>query len=131
MTRCTPPRAAAEEGVVPGGGVVYLRSIEAVEKARGRASGDQKMGFDIIIKALRAPARQIINNTGEDGDVIVEQILEKKGSQGYNARTREFVDMIQAGVLDPREGFARGVGKRGERGRSDAHDRSAGHRAEG
>ncbi len=94
-------RAATEEGIVPGGGVVYLRAIEAVNKARSKASGEEKMGFDIIAGALRGPARQIITNAGEDGDVIVEQILEKSGSFGYDARNYEFTDMVKSGILDP------------------------------
>ncbi|MCB9849975.1 MAG: chaperonin GroEL [Phycisphaerales bacterium] len=94
-------KAAAEEGVVPGGGVAYLRAIDAVEKAKSKATGEEKMGFDIIVKALRAPARQIINNTGQDGDVIVSQILEKSGSYGYDAGAGEFTDMLKAGILDP------------------------------
>ncbi len=94
-------KAAAEEGVVPGGGVVYLRAIDAVTKARAKATGDQKLGVEIVAKALRAPARQIIANSGADGDVIVSQILEKSGAYGYDARQGEFGDMIKAGILDP------------------------------
>ena len=94
-------KAAAEEGVVPGGGVVFLRAMEAVQKARAKASGEEKMGFDIIADALRAPARQIISNAGEDGDVIIEQILEESGAHGYDARACAFGDMIEAGILDP------------------------------
>src|SRR6185312_13204890 len=62
-------RAAAEEGIVPGGGVAFLRAIEAVENAKGKAKGDEKIGFDIVAQALRSPARQIADNAGEDGDV--------------------------------------------------------------
>ncbi len=94
-------KAAAEEGVIPGGGVAFLRAIAAVDKARSKAVGEQKMGFDIVAKALRAPAWQIIHNCGEDGDVIIEQILEKTGMNGYDARNREFVDMVKAGIIDP------------------------------
>jgi chaperonin GroEL len=94
-------KAAAEEGIVPGGGVAYLRAIDAVTKARTKATGEEKMGCDIIEKALRAPARQIIANSGEDGDVIVSQILEQKGSAGYDASTGEFTDMLKSGILDP------------------------------
>ncbi len=94
-------KAAKEEGLVPGGGVTLLRAIAAVEKARGAASGDEKIGCDIIAKALRAPARQIFINAGHEGDVIVEQILEKSGSFGFDARGGEFVDMLKAGIVDP------------------------------
>jgi len=94
-------KAAAEEGIVPGGGVAFLRSIAAVEKARSGARGDEKIGVDIVRAALRAPTRQIVCNGGGDGDVVVEQLLEKSGSQGYDARVGEFTDMIKAGIIDP------------------------------
>jgi len=94
-------KAAAEEGIVPGGGVVFLRSIAAVQKAREKARGDEKLGVDIVLQALRAPARQIASNSGRDGDVVVEQILEKTGSYGFDARKGEFVDMLKAGIVDP------------------------------
>ncbi len=94
-------RAAAEEGIVPGGGVVYLRAIPAVTKARDRARGDEKIGVDIVLKALHGPTRQIADNCGREGDVIVEQILEKTGNHGFDARNGEFVDMVKAGIIDP------------------------------
>jgi len=94
-------RAAAEEGIVPGGGVAFLRAIEAVEKAKDKARGDEKIGFDIILSALRAPTRQICENAGEDGSVVVNSILEKDGSYGYNAATGEYGDMFKLGIVDP------------------------------
>ena len=95
-------RAAAEDGIVPGGGVAFLRAIKAVEAAKADAAGDEKVGYDIIAEALRSPARQIADNAGEDGEVIVAQILEnKKDSFGYNAATGEFGDMYKFGVIDP------------------------------
>ena len=95
-------RAAAEEGIVPGGGVAFLRAIEAVDAGRSKARGDEKIGFEIISKALRAPAHQIAANAGEDGDVIVDRILENKTvSYGYDAGKGEFVDMFKAGIIDP------------------------------
>jgi len=94
-------KAAAEEGIVPGGGVAFLRTFPAVEKARVGATGDEKIGCDILLKALRAPARQIAVNSGAEGDVIVSQILEKTGPNGYDARKREFVDLVKAGIVDP------------------------------
>jgi chaperonin GroEL len=94
-------RAAAEEGVVPGGGVALLRAIAAVEKAKPKA-GDERIGFDIVAQALRAPAKQIAENAGEDGDVVVSRILESSDvGYGYNARTDEFGDMYKFGVIDP------------------------------
>ncbi len=97
-------RAAAEEGVVVGGGIVFLRSISEVEKARAKAKGDEKIGFDILSKALKAPTQQIVENSGEHGDVVVAQLLEKLQKQnniGYDANTGEFVDMLKAGIIDP------------------------------
>src|SRR5205809_156924 len=95
-------KAAAEEGIVPGGGVAFLRAIEAVENAKKNAKGDEKIGFDIIAEALRSPARQIADNAGEDGEVVVAQILENKNvAYGYNAATDEYVDMFKAGIIDP------------------------------
>jgi chaperonin GroEL len=94
-------RAAAEEGIIPGGGVAFLRAIPALEKAREKARGDEKIGIDIVAAALRAPTRQIVANSGRDGDVVVEQILEKTGNNGFDARTGQFVDMVKAGIIDP------------------------------
>src|SRR5262249_3187023 len=79
-------KAAAEEGIVPGGGVVFLRAIESVESAKNKAKGDEKLGFEIIAEALRSPTRQIADNAGEDGEVVVAEILDNKNpSYGYNA----------------------------------------------
>jgi len=94
-------KAAAEEGIVPGGGVVFLRAIEAVNKARQNARGDEKVGVDIVAHALRCPTRQIVANRGGEGEVVVEQILEKTGAYGYDAREDRFGDMFQAGIVDP------------------------------
>jgi chaperonin GroEL len=94
-------RAAAEEGIVPGGGVAFLRAIPAVEAAKSKARGEEKIGFDIILSALRAPTRQIVENAGEDGSVVVDAILEKEGSYGYNAATGEYGDMFKLGIVDP------------------------------
>jgi chaperonin GroEL len=97
-------RAAAEEGVVPGGGVIFLRAIAEVEKARAKARGDDKVGFDIVARALKAPTMQIADNSGEAGDVIVAELLEKLAKNkniGYDANTGQFVDMLKAGIIDP------------------------------
>ncbi len=94
-------RAAAEEGIVPGGGVAFLRAISAVQDAKSKAKGDEKVGFDIILSALRAPCRQICENAGEDGSVVVDEILAKEGSYGYNAATGEYGDMYKLGIVDP------------------------------
>jgi chaperonin GroEL len=94
-------RAAVEEGIVPGGGVTFLNAIDAVQKARTKARGDEKIGFDIVTAALEAPAWQIATNAGKDGAVVVAMIREKGGKIGYDARHDAFVDMIKAGIIDP------------------------------
>lgn len=94
-------KAAAEEGIVPGGGVAFLRAIPAVDKVRSKARGDEKIGVNIIMQALRAPTRQIVKNSGAEGDVIVEQLLESSGNRGYDARTGEYVDMVKSAIIDP------------------------------
>jgi len=94
-------RAAMEEGVVPGGGVVFLHALAAVSKARDKARGDEKSGCDIVAQALTDPTMQIVANTGGDGAVVVEEILERGGNIGYDASTGEYVDMIAAGIIDP------------------------------
>jgi len=94
-------RAAAQEGVVVGGGVVFLRAISEVEKIRAKLKGDEKIGVDIVIKALQAPTTQIVENCGEKGDVIVAQLMDKGKNIGYDANTGQFVDMFKAGIIDP------------------------------
>ncbi len=97
-------KAATEEGVVPGGGIIFLRAIAEVEKAKQKARGDEKIGFDIIKNALKAPTMQIADNSGDQGDVIVAQLLEKlekDNNIGYDANTGQFVDMFKAGIIDP------------------------------
>jgi chaperonin GroEL len=95
-------KAAAEDGIVPGGGVAFLRAIEAVENGKRQAKNDEKLGFDILAQALRAPCRQIVDNAGDDGEVVVDQILENKNpSYGYNAATGEYGDMFKLGIIDP------------------------------
>ncbi len=94
-------KAAAEEGVVPGGGVALLRTIPAIEQVRGKVRGDEKTGVDIILHAVQAPAMQIIENTGREGAVVVAQILEKSGSYGFDSRKGEFADMTKSGIIDP------------------------------
>jgi len=94
-------RAAAQEGVVVGGGVIFLRAIADVEKAKAKAKGDEKVGFDIVVNALKAPTTQIVENSGEKGDVVVAELLEKGKNIGYDANTGQFVDMFKAGIIDP------------------------------
>ena len=95
-------RAAAEEGIVPGGGVSLLRAISAVAAGKRSAKGDEKVGFDIVAEALRYPTRQIADNAGEDGEVVVARILESNNANfGYNARDDRFEDLLKAGIIDP------------------------------
>jgi chaperonin GroEL len=95
-------RAAAEEGIVPGGGVAFLRAIAAVEAGKSKAKGDERLGFEIVAQALRSPARQIADNAGDDGQVVVAEILENKNpAWGYNAATSEYGDMLKMGIIDP------------------------------
>ncbi|HUS48353.1 MAG TPA: TCP-1/cpn60 chaperonin family protein, partial [Phycisphaerae bacterium] len=94
-------RAASEEGIVPGGGVVFLHAIPAVQAVRAKATGDQKIGVDIVVGALEAPTRQIVQNTGEEGSVVVAELLERSDNMGYDASTGQYVDMVKAGIVDP------------------------------
>jgi len=94
-------RAAVEEGILPGGGVALLRCREAVEKARSAAKGDEKVGVDIILKALDAPLRQIVDNCGTDGSVVADEVRQKPENMGYDANTGKYVDMFKAGIIDP------------------------------
>jgi len=95
-------RSATEEGIVAGGGVTLLRAIDDVLKVRAKATGDEKIGVDIVARALRHPTMQIVANAGGDGPVVVEEILfERSGNVGYDAAKGEFVDMLKAGIIDP------------------------------
>src|SRR5665648_961315 len=93
-------RAAVEEGVVPGGGVAFIRAIEALKDLKGD-NDDQNAGITILRRALETPLRQIVANAGEESSVILNKIASNKGSYGYNAATGEFGDMIEMGILDP------------------------------
>lgn len=93
-------RAAVEEGIVPGGGVVFLRAQKALDSVQ--ADGDEKIGVNILRRALEEPIRQIANNAGEEGSIVVQRIRESKDvAFGYNADSGEFTDLIKAGVIDP------------------------------
>ncbi len=93
-------RAAVEEGYLPGGGVAYIRAISALENLKGD-NEDETTGIHIVARAIEEPLRQIAQNAGVDGSVIIQKIKEGKGDYGYNARTNEFVNMYDAGVIDP------------------------------
>src|SRR5215470_5159634 len=93
-------RAAVEEGIVPGGGVALLRASKAVDRVK--ADGDEKVGAMIVKRALEEPIRQIVENAGLEGSVIVEKVkAEKVATRGFDAETLEYVDMLQAGIIDP------------------------------
>jgi chaperonin GroEL len=92
-------RAAVEEGILPGGGVALLRAIDAVSEVKGK--GDEKIGIEIIKRALEAPIRQIADNCGVDGSVIADEVKGKPKNTGFNAVTEEYVDMYKAGIIDP------------------------------
>jgi chaperonin GroEL len=94
-------RAAVEEGIVPGGGTALVKAIAGLDSIKGQ-NEDQNVGINIVRRALQAPARQIANNAGADGSVIVGKLLEEKSTtKGYNAQTGVFEDLIKAGVIDP------------------------------
>jgi len=92
-------RAAVEEGIVPGGGVAYLRCLPALEKLK--LEGDKKIGIDIVKRALEEPIRQIANNAGQEGSVVTEKVRNEKGAFGFDAAQDEYTDMIKAGIIDP------------------------------
>jgi chaperonin GroEL len=93
-------RAAVEEGVVPGGGVALVRAQKALEKLSG-INEDQNVGIRILSRTLEEPLRQIVQNAGEDGSVVLAKVRDAKGAHGYNAATGEYGDMIEMGILDP------------------------------
>jgi len=94
-------KAAVAEGIVPGGGLALLRCIEAVSKEEAACSGDERTGVQILKRALEAPARQIAENSAADGGVVVAQMLGGQGNFGFDAARKEYVDLVEAGIVDP------------------------------
>jgi chaperonin GroEL len=92
-------RAAVEEGILPGGGVALLRASTSVKPTD--LSGDQEVGYNIVIRACRAPLTTIASNAGKDGGIVCERVIDAKGNQGYNAATDTYEDLVKAGVIDP------------------------------
>jgi len=92
-------RAAVEEGIVAGGGVAYLRTVKALQALK--LVHDEKIGVDIVRRALEEPIRQIAENAGTEGSIVVQKVLEKTGAYGFNAETQEYEDLINAGIIDP------------------------------
>ena len=93
-------RAAVEEGIVPGGGVAFIRALSSLDGVE-TINDDQKIGVSIIRRSLEEPLRQIVNNAGLEGSVVVQKVKEGKGAFGFNARTEEYGDLLEMGVLDP------------------------------
>lgn len=93
-------RAAVEEGIVPGGGVAYIRAIEALESLKGE-NNDEQTGISIVKRAIEEPLRQITANAGIEGSIVVQKVKEGKGDFGFNARTEVFENLLAAGVIDP------------------------------
>jgi chaperonin GroEL len=92
-------RAAVEEGIVPGGGVAFLRTLGALSKLK--LEGEEQNGVNLIMRALEEPIRQIANNAGVEGAIVVEKVKDEKGSIGLNAETGEYEDLMKAGIIDP------------------------------
>src|SRR3954464_12686554 len=95
------PRAAVEEGVVPGGGVAFIRAKQALEGKLKGANEDQVAGIKIVMRALEEPLRIIVDNSGAEPSVVLNKVLENKGNYGFNAQTEEYGDLVAEGVIDP------------------------------
>ena len=94
-------RAAVEEGIVPGGGTAYIHAVAKVAEVVKDLTGDEKTGGEIVLKALESPMRQIAANAGLEGSIIVNKVKELAAGMGFNALTEEYVDMVEAGIVDP------------------------------
>jgi chaperonin GroEL len=94
-------RAAVEEGIVPGGGVAYIRALAALEKLESEAEGDQRIGIRIIKSALEAPMRYIASNAGAEGSIVVQSVRSLKTNEGYDANNDTYGDMLEKGIIDP------------------------------
>jgi chaperonin GroEL len=92
-------RAAVEEGIVPGGGVTYLRVLDVLDKMK--LEGDEQFGVNIVKRSLEEPIRQIVANAGVEASIVVEKVKNEKGAFGFNAATENYEDLVQAGVIDP------------------------------
>ena len=95
-------RAAVEEGIVAGGGVALIRTIAAIETVKG-LNEDETIGIGIVKRAVEAPLRALAANAGEEGSVIVDKVKKSKGNEGYNVATGEYVDLVKAGIVDPKK----------------------------
>jgi chaperonin GroEL len=95
-------RAAVEEGIVPGGGVALIRCLEAIDKVKG-SNEDERIGVDIVKRAVEAPTRALAKNAGMEGSVVVEEVKKRKGNEGYNVADNSYEDLVKAGVVDPKK----------------------------
>jgi chaperonin GroEL len=95
-------RAAVEEGIVPGGGVALLRCLPAIEAVR-TSDEDEKIGIDIVKRAIEYPTKWLAANAGVEGSVVVQEVKRRKGNEGYNVSTGEYEDLVKAGVVDPKK----------------------------
>ena len=93
-------RAAVEEGIVPGGGVAFIRAQKALDNAQD-LEGDEKVGVQIVRRAIEAPLRQLADNAGQEGALIVQEVKKRKGNEGYDVATGEYTDLVKAGIVDP------------------------------
>ena len=94
-------KAAVAEGIVPGGGLALLRCVEVVTQEEAKCEGDERTGVQILKRALEAPTRQIAENSATDGGVVVARMLEGKGNYGFDAGRKEYVDLVESGIIDP------------------------------
>jgi chaperonin GroEL len=94
-------RAAVEEGIVAGGGVALLRCLAAIDAVK--LEGDEQIGVDIVKRAIEEPIRALVNNAGIEGSIVVQEVKKRKGNEGYNVATGEYVDLVKAGVVDPKK----------------------------
>jgi chaperonin GroEL len=95
-------RAAVEEGIVAGGGVAFIRCLEAIEKVK-TANEDERIGVEIVKRAIEYPTRELANNAGIEGSVVVEEVKKRKGNEGYDVATGEYTDLVKAGIVDPKK----------------------------
>jgi len=95
-------RAAVEEGIVPGGGVALIRCLEAIDKVKG-SNEDERIGVEIVKRAIEFPTRELANNAGVEGSVVVEEVKKRKGNEGYNVADNSYEDLVKAGVVDPKK----------------------------
>ncbi len=94
-------KAAVAEGIVPGGGLALLRTIPALAAIEAATTGDERTGVQILRRALEAPTRQIAENSSTDGGVVVDRMLNTTGNIGFDASCKQFVDLLEAGIIDP------------------------------